>query len=439
MKKILRILFSVALVQLLSAGLTVSMGQGKKIDRTFNWSYNTGKEAVVEVDNYDCDIVIHTWNKAEVKYEMSIDASMKSDEDARVLEKYIESLRFSNSASHVSISNRFWNSRNNIVGIKTMKLEGGKTVRYNELEIEGELWIPETARLEISSKYSGIEIEKTMADIELDLYNDKLSVAGCNEVEIIAKYSTIELKDNTGINADLYNCELYTGATKNVTIESKYSKVYGSTAEILDLESYNDKFTFETTGNIRFVSKYSDLKARRSGKLVADNYEGTITIDEPTDVDIISKYSKYEFVSVSNCNIESIYNSRITASGMRSLNVTDSKYCTYEIRNLGESAIIRSGYEDKVYIIKAGNDFKGLALNGKYIKSEIGLAAGTDYRFRADIKYPHLEMDEESLSVKIKIVESSQLKYDAVMGTERDDMPVIEITGYDMYLKIIKL
>ena len=46
-------------------------------------------------------------------------------------------------------------------------------------------------------------------------------------------------------------------------------------------------------------------------------------------------------------------------------------------------------------------------------------------------------MDESLFKTKIKVSEGSQLEYDAIRGTEKDGMPLIEINGYQMSLKII--
>jgi hypothetical protein len=45
-------------------------------------------------------------------------------------------------------------------------------------------------------------------------------------------------------------------------------------------------------------------------------------------------------------------------------------------------------------------------------------------------------MDESQLKSKTKIIDGSHLDYDAVKGTEKEGMPLIEVNGYEMSLKI---
>ena len=108
-------------------------------------------------------------------------------------------------------------------------------------------------------------------------------------------------------------------------------------------------------------------------------------------------------------------------------------------KSLTVSVSENDGYEDKFTIMKTGPDFTGFSIDGKYTEATLSLPKTTDYRFRARIQYPNLEMNESQLKSKTKIVEGSNLEYDAVKGTEKEGMPLIEIKGYQMGLKIVEL
>jgi len=55
-----------------------------------------------------------------------------------------------------------------------------------------------------------------------------------------------------------------------------------------------------------------------------------------------------------------------------------------------------------------------------------------DFRFKADVKYPKFEIDEESMDVKRKIKEGSELKMEAIKGSETEGMPSFFVNGYEM-------
>ncbi len=94
------------------------------------------------------------------------------------------------------------------------------------------------------------------------------------------------------------------------------------------------------------------------------------------------------------------------------------------------------GYSDKFIVLKTSPEFKGLKVNGKYEKIQIATGINFDYRFKANVKYPKFDINEEALTTKIKIKESSQLEMEAFKGNEKEGMPEFIINGYDMALII---
>ncbi len=434
-------LFFSTLVILISAGfISVASVSASEIHKTYTWKYNVNADAHITFENYDCDLVIHTWDKAETEYHLTVDAKPGSDEDGVVLESFLQGLQFRNTSSSASFKSHFWESRNSIMGRTTMKLENGKKIVLTDFAVKAELWVPVGCSLDLTSKYSDITIENLNGPLVLDLYNDNLyggTVKG--NAEITDKYSTIEFKDMKDIRADLYNSKLEAANTGNIKIESKYSKVTALSSGTLDVNGYNDKYNINKAGDITFVAKYTDLKAESAGKVSLDFYEGSVAIKETKDVDIASKYADFHFDNAENCTISSSYNDKFEAGKLISLKINDSKYCSYRIGELVQSVIETSGYEDKFFILKTGSVLKEVKVTGKYVDVSLYLPKTTDYRFKANITYPKLDMDESQLMPKIKVKEGSQLEYDAIKGKEREGMPLIEINGYQMSLKIVDL
>jgi len=73
-----------------------------------------------------------------------------------------------------------------------------------------------------------------------------------------------------------------------------------------------------------------------------------------------------------------------------------------------------------------------MKVNGKYIKIQVAIDKDMQYRFKADVKYPKFEINEEAMDVKIKIKESSDLKLVAIKGIDKEGMPEFIINGHDM-------
>jgi hypothetical protein len=292
----------------------------------------------------------------------------------------------------------------------------------------------------LKSKYSEINMETLLGPLTLNLYNDNLYGSNLgSKAEITDKYSTIEFKNTKDINANLYNSRLDADNTGNLSIESKYSKVTIETSGNLDVNGYNDKYSFLKTGDITFVAKYSDLKTETSGHVNLNCYEGDFYLKVIKDVEIISKYADYQFETAENCSIASSYNDKLTAGKLNSLRIIDSKYCIFKIDELVTALSETNGYEDKFNILRTGQDFKEMSVNGKYVDVSLALLKSMNFRFKAEITYADLDIDESALKPIIKIVNGSKIEYNAIKGTESEGMTLIELNGYQMGLKIIDL
>lgn len=435
MKRTKTYFYSLLLVSIFLTGGMDGMAQGKKIQKTYSWEYQVNGDVKFTFTNYDCDLVIHTWDRNEIQYKMTLDATLKSEEDAQRLDGYIDALEFSHSPGSAEFNNRFWTSRKNMMGRKTIDLKGEKTVRYSSYNMSGELWIPKDCNFNLSSKYSGIEMEDIDGRLSLKLYNDKLFGGNVtHNLKVDAKYSTLEFKELKDVEAELYNTEIDAGDMGNLSIESKYSKFRAGNAGLIAIKSYTDKFAFDHTGDITFVNKYSELRAEVSGNMVLDCYNTTLVVGSAKNVELKSKYGNFEIDTVTNMHLSSTYSDKIMLQAVNTLNIDESKYVTYKIEQLSNSLLLKEGYSDKFFISEIGTGFKGMKVNGKYISVEATLAEALDFRFKAYVKYPKFEIKEESMVRKTKILESSQLEMEAVKGTESQGMAEFDIKGYDVNL-----
>jgi len=387
-------------------------------------------------NNYNCDITIHTWDKPEIEYVLSVDAVLKTGEDARRLDEHIEDLKFSHATGSVEFENRFWSSKVNIAGKKIITLKGEKKVRFKEFNMKGELWIPATTAFNFSSKYSRIDMEDLNGRMSLDLYNDKFygSNVGQN-TRIRAKYCTLEFEDMKDLEADLYNTDIEAGNIGDLRVVSKYSNFSAGDAGKISIDAYNDKYSFDLAGDIKFTDKYSDLKAEKAGYVILDCYNSTVNIAGMEDLDLKSKYGKYEIGELRKLTIFSAYTDKFTLGVVRALNITESKYSDFKITHLESSLLLKSGYSDKCQVTGTGA-FKEMRVDGKYIKVEMAIDKELDFRFKADVTYGKFDIQEEKMDVFRKIKEGSSLEMEAIKGKKSEGMTAIFVNGYEMTLTL---
>ncbi len=77
-------------------------------------------------------------------------------------------------------------------------------------------------------------------------------------------------------------------------------------------------------------------------------------------------------------------------------------------------------------------NIKGVKLNGKYIVLEMALEKDLNYSFKAEVKFPKFDINEEAMDVRIKIKEGSDLKMEATKGVKSEGMPAFFVNGYEM-------
>lgn len=411
-------------------------GQSKKVDKTYEWKYQVDEHVKFTFNNYDCNLIIHTWDKAEIEYRMEVIATLKTGEEAGKLDEFLEKLDFTHSNGNVEFDNRFWTSKKTVMGRSTITLKKGGKLRFSEFKMKGEMWIPESCVLNLKSKYSEINMDDIQGRLSLDLYNDKLYGGTLNSpLTLAAKYSTLEFKDVKDIEADLYNTNIETGDAGDLDIVSKYSDFRTGNAGKITIDAYNDKYSFENTGDIKFTDKYSDLNAKISEHILLDCYNSTINLVSAQDVELKSKYGKYSIEGARNLNISTAYSDHFKMGTLHSVNISESKYGDYKVDHLESSLLLRDGYSDKIFVTKTG-DFREVKVDGKYIDLEIALDKELSYRFKANVKYPKFDINEEAMNVRIKIKEGSDLQMEAVKGVESEGMPAFFVNGYEMAITL---
>ncbi|HDZ42221.1 MAG TPA: hypothetical protein ENH59_11175 [Bacteroidetes bacterium] len=429
------LLFSLSLCIITIFGLKTADGQD--IDKTYKWNYKVNTDTWVVLDNYDTDMEIHTWDKPEIEFHMTIQAEFRNQDDASDVDAYLRDLEFKSTAGRTEINSKFWKSRTNIMGFSTMVLEGFNKVRYKKFKMECAIWIPQNASLELNTKYSEINMDDIDGELKLDSYDDELyagSVGGT--ASITAKYSEMAFTGMKDIVADLYSCELATGNAGNMKIITKYSDIDSENIGILDIDSYEDDFTIKNCSDIKYIAKYSELTTGQAGKLVADNYECEFAADRITDARIESKYSEFDITTAGTIDITSFYEDNLTAEKIRSLNIEKTKYGDFEIEEIEKKFTVKSAYEDDFSVDRLGMKLEELNINGKYLNIELGVAFNFDCRLKATIKYPEMNIDDNIFKTKIHIKDGSNLEYEGIKGTEKEGMPELVVKGYEVNLKV---
>ncbi len=410
---------------------------GAQVQKTYNWKYPVNRETVIKLDNYNCEVVVHSWEKSEAEFHLIIEATGKGPDDEQRLLKYLDNLTFAHSSSVVAFSSSIWKNQNTMNGKTTIEIEGSKDIVLTEFSLKGELWIPAGNRFELGSKYSRIDMEDFNGSLKLELYNDQLFGGNITApAEISAKYSNMEFKEVKGITAEFYNSNFDAGNCGDIKTDSKYSKINTLSAGNVHAVSYNDKYTFGNTGDVDFSAKYSDLKTSGSGKVTLDCYNGTIEINSAKDVTLTSKYAEFRIGSAGSISIGDTYNDKFTLGRITSLSVGTAKYSNYKIEEIGVSLVAPDCYNDDFEIARTTSGLKEMKISGSYLSVDAGIPSSLNIRLKADIKYPSFEIKEGTFTAKTKISDDTSVKYEGIRGQEKADMPLIDLSGNNFKFRI---
>lgn len=403
-----------------------------KEDFTYTKKVNPGAEFTFT--NSNCDIEIFTSSQPEIRYVLSVDAKLESEEDAEKLRKQFEQMELQGTGSRIEFSNSYYQSASETPFAKKMELRTGDKIRYSDIDITGKLYVPASVIFSLVTKYSTIEMEELEGDFRLKSYNDKVYGSNVNgKVEVDAKYSTLVFGNTGNMDLSLYNCRLNAGKTGHYHAEdSKYSKIELASAGDIRVKAFNDKYTIGKGGEFAFDAKYTDITMDEAQGGSITMYDGEILIKKTGDLRINSKYSGFELDQAERLEITNSYSDKFILGSLKTMNIASTKYSGYQIEDLSGKITVSESYSDKYTVSQTGSACKGMSINGKYVKVEFAVLPGLSYRIAAELKYSSLGLDASGLEYRKHVEKGSELWVEAIKGKESPDMAVFDLKGYDL-------
>lgn len=153
--------------------------------------------------------------------------------------------------------------------------------------------------LQLHSKYSKVEADKA-GNIKAESYDDKFYIDELGSLTLNAKYSDLESEASVNdLQLDLYDCEMSVRAAQHVSFNGKYSKLkLGNVTSLKIDDVYDSNLTFANTGQIEIgKSKYSEFYMDENSKFnIDDSYDDNVQIGKLASgfsgVSVNGKYTK---------------------------------------------------------------------------------------------------------------------------------------------------
>jgi len=264
---------------LLSFGISATAARGeftKTIKENFTVETNTRIEAV----NKHGDMQIHTWDKNEVSFEITVTVEAKTEGDAQKEMDRID-VEFTNIPGVVRAETEWeekerrrswsifdWSSWGDWSG-----WEDG-----NKIRIDYVIYMPSANVVDLNNKYGNIDFPTFDNDAKLTVKYGNMTgerVGGSFNLDIgygDADISSVGGKAQVNVKYGKFRANVL----QTINMESKYSKIYIENAYDIKIQSKYDHYELGTINNLRSGGKYDDFD-----------------IEKANNVEIDSKYSDY--------------------------------------------------------------------------------------------------------------------------------------------------
>ena len=346
LKPCLRI-FSIGIACLILgiSGLKAKNGEfTKTISETFAVETNTRIEAL----NKHGDMNIHTWDKNEVKYEVTITVTAKTEADAQEDLEGIN-VEFTNIPGVVRAETIWeekeakkrwsffdWNSWGSWNG-----WESGKKIR-----VDYEVYMPSANVVDFNNKYGNITFPVFDNDAKFTLkYGNMIGERVGGAFSLDSGYGNADVS-SIGGESDVYikYGKLRVNVLQSIDIESKYSKIYLDNLHDIRINSKYDHYELGEVNHISSNGKYDDFE-----------------ITKANAIEVNSKYSDY-------------YIEELTGEGD-----FDMEYSDVKVKNMGEN-------------------FKNLDLQGKYNSFKFYMPPNSSYMVDTESNYTKLNFPDGQLT-----------------------------------------
>ncbi len=427
----------VRLVLLLIALPFLAFGQSER-SKAIKKDYD-GKTEVMAIHQYG-PLLVSKSTDGKVHLSVEIIASAKDEADLQVLFDHFDILA-SEEGDRVKFETQFQSENwNTINGKTTIKFKDGKKVSgIKDLRVNMALQVPDLQELRLENKYEKIELANDFGgDLYVKIYSGDFTTQNVDgAMNLDMKYAKAYLK-NVGKAAgfEIYDSHLNTGTLAgDVGLKSKYSDIsLGDVGGKLALATYDDKVKVGTvTGKLTLSDKYSEFEMSGFGDANLDVYNTKFTVEKGGDLNLNdSKYTKFKIKELGSLNWRDSYDDDVEIEQIKVLTVGKSKYTEYRVGALGQFFSIGESYNDKVTLDEVAANFKSITLDGKYTELSMNIVEGGEFAVSAKMKYGKFDYPERLLNIQMQKEKDSDILITGYVGREQKASEnTISITGYD--------
>jgi len=406
--------------------------------KVFDQSYAKVDEVSLKQSRGPLIISPSTDGKIRIVTEMSIDAKSKEEGNAFLTKMQTEVQETSNrltiKTGVASIKN--WNQNNN--SIKIVFQDGTRFSGMRNFEVSSTLYLPETQRLELETRFERIQIDPKVKlnDLELKLHNAKLrggSISGNLEMDV--RFGEVELNDIGGsFTGKLHNTRGEFGNVGDVRLESRFSKLRMGILKSLDMDSHNDRLEAKSvTGNVDIEDRFGTYILGSIGNARINTHNGTFEIESGGEYKIEGRFGNFDFDRIDDLILRNNHNCDYDIGELGSISGS-GRFTTINADQLGLKAELKleNGH---LRVDEVSPKFSGVDVEGAFYEVKLKFRQPSQYRVLVDFRFGNIGLPDDLVTVK-KIKEHSKLEMELHTPAVAAHSPVIKVEGQNAKLYI---
>ena len=298
--------------------------------------------------------------------------------------------------------------------------------------------MPDLEKLELANKYGDIDIEtKISGELAVNLFSGKLETTGsCENLDLTLKYGKGRLPNIGKGEMELFDSDLYIGELSEADFNSKYSEVeIENVSNDLTIQTFDDKWEVgHIKGLFKFNDKYSEFEFDTFNDAEGTIFDGKIVANSGNKLELgNSKYSKYKIKNIDHFEFDVSFDDHIEIENANAIIAANSKYTKYAVESLKNTFNLNQSFDDVIDIDKVAAGFKSIYLDGKYVKMNFSIEEGG--QFPVDVYLQYGEFKHPEFDVRIHKEIHNKVEVKGHMGSEnKGSSDGITIKGFDNHI-----
>jgi len=386
------------------------------------------------INNYDAELEIKVWNNPKVEIKSELIVEVDSQEDLIKLAKAFAIKVVDEKKDRLSIDTKFYKSMVSMFGKKTtLELITGEKITVKKIVKASHIaYIPQSANLQIISKYNKLNIENISGNIKLNLYDVDIYMGNFGSTgNFDMKYSKANIGNGGNSTFMLYDTDIDAGELGNVKVDAKYSKLIIKKTNDLSIVSYDDDFVVGQLSKITADAKYSTFRLNGdTGDSKFELYDSDIFGKNFKSISFSAKYSDLRIGDIGELIIPSSYDNNYYLGVVGSLNCSESKYDMFRLDGANGSLDFPNTYDADILIKNTSANFKGLS--GKFTYGKVYLKLDNSQQFNLNFSstYGNITFPTDKFKIK-SLSDKTDSKRIFEGSTAADAKCNIKFTSYD--------